>query len=77
MYSRRTALPSRWLTTLAVVVLLALASNLGTSTASWADTEPKRVLMLHSFGLRFKPWTDYAQFIRSEISRERAKADGI
>ena len=26
--------------------------------------------MLHSFGLRFKPWTDYAQFIRSEITRE-------
>ena len=31
--------------------------------------EPKRVLMLHSFGLRFKPWTDYAQFIRSGITR--------
>ena len=31
--------------------------------------EPKRVLMLHSFGLRFKPWTDYAQIIRSEITR--------
>jgi hypothetical protein len=26
-------------------------------------------LMLHSFGLRFKPWTDYAQFIRSGITR--------
>ena len=25
--------------------------------------------MLHSFGLRFKPWTDYAQFIRSGITR--------
>ncbi|MGR4925795.1 ATP-binding protein [Bradyrhizobium sp. CAR08] len=25
--------------------------------------------MLHSFGLRFKPWTEYAQIIRSEISR--------
>jgi signal transduction histidine kinase len=25
--------------------------------------------MLHSFGLRFKPWTDYAEFIRSEITR--------
>ena len=24
--------------------------------------------MLHSFGLRFKPWTDYAQFIRSGIT---------
>jgi signal transduction histidine kinase len=26
--------------------------------------------MLHSFGLRFKPWTDYAEAIRSEISRK-------
>ena len=26
-------------------------------------------MMLHSFGLRFKPWTDYAETIRSEISR--------
>ena len=25
--------------------------------------------MLHSYGLRFKPWTDYAQIIRSEIVR--------
>ena len=33
--------------------------------------EPKRVMMLHSFGLRFKPWTDYAQIIRSEIIRNR------
>ena len=33
------------------------------------DVTPKRVLMLHSFGLRFKPWTDYAEGIRAEISR--------
>ena len=31
--------------------------------------ESKRVLMLHSFGLRFKPWTEYAQFIRAGITR--------
>ena len=31
---------------------------------------PKRVLMLHSFGLRFKPWTDYAETLRSEMSRQ-------
>jgi signal transduction histidine kinase len=35
-----------------------------------ADLEPKRVLMLHSFGPRFKPWSDYAQTIRSEISQQ-------
>ena len=69
MHSWRIALPSRCLVALAVVVSLATAIVLAASTSSRADAEPKRVLMLHSFGLRFKPWTDYAQFIRSEISR--------
>ena len=38
-----------------------------------AVQEPKRVLMLHSFGPRFKPWSDYAQAIRSEISQQRQR----
>ena len=59
----------RWFLTLPVVVALTMATVLATATSSWADIEPKRVLMLHSFGLRFKPWTDYAQFIRSGITR--------
>ena len=50
------------------IICLALAIVLATSTSSRAQVEPKRVLMLHSFGLRFKPWTDYAQFIRSGIT---------
>jgi signal transduction histidine kinase/ABC-type uncharacterized transport system substrate-binding protein len=54
---------------LSVVVSLATAIVLATSTSSRAEAEAKRVLMLHSFGLRFKPWTDYAEFIRSEITR--------
>jgi signal transduction histidine kinase len=69
MHSWRIAFPSRCLVALAVVVSLAMAIVLAASTSSRADAEPKRVLMLHSFGLRFKPWTDYAQFIRSEISQ--------
>jgi signal transduction histidine kinase len=68
MHSWRIVLPPRFLVSL-VIVLLATAIFLSTLTSSRADTEPKRVMMLHSFGLRFKPWTDYAQFIRSEISR--------
>jgi signal transduction histidine kinase len=50
---------------LAIALLLAM---LGQSQA--ADPEPKRVMMLHSFGPRFKPWSDYAQTIRSEISQQ-------
>ncbi len=26
-------------------------------------------MMLHSFGLRFRPWTDYSEALRAEISR--------
>ncbi len=49
---------------------LAIALLVATLCQSQADdVEPKRVLMLHSFGLRFKPWTDYAEGIRAEISR--------
>ena len=59
----------RFLVSLAVVILLAMAIFLSTLTSSRADAEPKRVMMLHSFGLRFKSWTDYAQVIRFEISR--------
>jgi signal transduction histidine kinase len=34
-----------------------------------ADPEPKRVMLLHSFGLRFRPWTDYSEALRAELSR--------
>ncbi len=49
---------------LAVALLLA---TLGQSQA--ADPDPKRVMMLHSFGLRFRPWTDYSEVLRAELSR--------
>ena len=49
---------------LAVALLLA---TLGQSQA--ADPAPKRIMMLHSFGLRFRPWTDYSEAFRAEMSR--------
>ena len=52
-----------------VAVLLAALMAVAVCATNRADDAPKRVLMLHSFGLRFKPWTEYAQIIRSEISR--------
>ena len=51
---------------LAIILLLATPCQ-----SHAAVQEPKRVLMLHSFGPRFKPWSDYAQAIRSEISQQR------
>ena len=55
-------------TFIAALTVALLLATLSQSQA--ADPEPKRVLMLHSFGLRFKPWTDYARILRSEISRQ-------
>jgi signal transduction histidine kinase len=44
-------------------------------SASWAvaatdSAEPKRVLMLHSYGRDFKPWSEYARTIRVELERQ-------
>src|SRR5262245_10855767 len=39
------------------------------SSAAWA-TEPKRVLLLHSFGRDCKPWSEYAKAIRAELERQ-------
>jgi len=32
--------------------------------------EPKRVMLLHSFGRDFKPWSEYAKSIRAELDRQ-------
>jgi len=32
--------------------------------------EPKRVMLLHSFGRDFKPWSDYSRAIREELARQ-------
>jgi signal transduction histidine kinase len=37
---------------------------------SAAADEPKRVVLLHSFGRDFKPWSEYARSIRSELGRQ-------
>ena len=35
-----------------------------------ATTESKRVMLLHSFGKEFKPWSEYAKTIREELKRQ-------
>ena len=32
--------------------------------------EPKQAILLHSFGREVRPWSDYAQSIRSELQRQ-------
>ena len=45
-----------------------LAVSLGCPTGFAAKS--KRVMLLHSFGLDFKPWSAYAKSIRSELVRQ-------
>ncbi|MDE5452721.1 GHKL domain-containing protein [Bradyrhizobium sp. CSA112] len=52
----------------AVLAAALLLATLCQSQA--ADPEPKRVLMLQSFGLRFKPWTDFAAFLRPAMIKQ-------
>ena len=35
-----------------------------------ATAESKRVMLLHSFGTEFKPWSEYAKTIRDELNRQ-------
>jgi signal transduction histidine kinase len=63
--SWRTFCPRTLTAALAITLLLATQ---GQSRAD--DPEPKRVLMLQSFGLRFKPWTDFAEFLRPEMIKQ-------
>lgn len=35
-----------------------------------ASAQPKRVMLLHSFGRDVRPWSDYAQSISSELTRQ-------
>ena len=63
-----------WLQNGLAFVALATAIALAGVTSGQAAGEPKRVVMLHSFGLRFKPWTDNARVVRSEITRKMGGA---
>jgi hypothetical protein len=52
----------------AIAGVVSLLSLFACATA-WA-AEPKRVMLLHSFGQDFKPWADYATSIRAELDRQ-------
>jgi signal transduction histidine kinase/ABC-type uncharacterized transport system substrate-binding protein len=48
--------------------VVAAVSFLVSLNAAWA--EPKRVVVLHSYGQNFKPWSDYAKALRQELDRQ-------
>jgi signal transduction histidine kinase len=52
---------------LSLVVLLFVVSGA-------ACSEPRRVLLLHSFGRDFAPWSEYARAFREELNRQSPEA---
>src|SRR3984893_10822350 len=42
-----------------------------------AFSEPKRVLLLHSFGRDFSPWSEYARTFRQELVRQSPDATDV
>jgi signal transduction histidine kinase len=52
------------LTALSISCLLAFAGQAALAAG------PKRVMLLHSFGRDFTPWSDYSKAIRAELSRQ-------
>ncbi|MGC1881404.1 MAG: ATPase, partial [Pseudolabrys sp.] len=45
-----------------------LAVSLGCPAGFAAES--KRVMLLHSFGIDFKPWSEYAKSIRTELKQQ-------
>jgi len=55
----------RWL----IAICMCATLSLPDATTGVAD-ETKRVMILHSFGRDFRPWSDYARTIRLELDRQ-------
>jgi signal transduction histidine kinase len=51
---------------------LIVAGVLSILAMSEAAAQSKRVMLLHSFGREFKPWSEYARTIREELKRQSA-----
>jgi signal transduction histidine kinase/ABC-type uncharacterized transport system substrate-binding protein len=54
--------------TIRIAIAALLAASCACSAALAAD--PKRVMVLHSFGREFKPWSEHAKAIRTELDRQ-------
>jgi Skp family chaperone for outer membrane proteins len=50
--------------------MAAMLLMLATMDSAAAAAESKQIMLLHSFGKEFKPWSEYAQTIREELKRQ-------
>src|SRR5262245_40497142 len=49
------------------LLFMACLAGLRCACASAPAAESKRVVLLHSFGRDFKPWSEYARSVRAEL----------
>jgi hypothetical protein len=52
------------------LLMTAMLLMLATMDSAAAAAESKQIMLLHSFGKEFKPWSEYAQTIREELKRQ-------
>jgi signal transduction histidine kinase len=55
---------------LTILFLTPVGCPVAMAAESRANSDPKRVMVLHSFGRDFKPWSEYARSIRAELHRQ-------
>jgi signal transduction histidine kinase len=58
-----------WLALAMVLPAIWVLGALGPVRAANLDAKPKTVVLLHSYGQNFKPWSEYAKALREEIER--------
>jgi signal transduction histidine kinase len=66
---KTTASVRAWPPRLAPLLLVAF-STMSLTCSDVEAVESKRVMLLHSFGRDFKPWSDYGKSIRAELERQ-------
>jgi signal transduction histidine kinase len=64
------AMERHWIAPVRCLIVLLAVIGSPPLVARAATPEPKRVMILHSFGQNFRPWAEYAQTTRAELERQ-------
>jgi signal transduction histidine kinase len=74
IFVRGAAVAQPFFSVVAVLMTLLFLTPYGSPDATAAESrarpDAKRVMVLHSFGREFKPWSEYARSIRTELDRQ-------
>ena len=64
------AMERHWIAAVRCLIVLLAVIGAPPPVARAATPEPKRVMILHSFGQNFRPWAEYARTTRAELERQ-------